>query len=171
MYSSKCKVNDLTFNLNGEQLITLNVQSDFTPFIDNLIDKELEIEIKEYKQKRSLNANALLWKLCNEIGNKLRLSKEEIYLNMLKHYGQSEIISVQSDVNIQGYFKYFEEIGQAKINGKNYFTYYKIFKGSSEYDTQEMSILLDGVVQEAKEQGIQVLSASELDLIKREWGS
>lgn len=51
MYSSKCKVNDLTFNLNGEQLITLNVQSDFTPFIDNLIDKELEIEIKEYKKK------------------------------------------------------------------------------------------------------------------------
>ena len=170
MYSSKCKVNDLTFNLSGEQLITLNVQSDFTPFIDNLIDKELEIEIKEYKEKRSLNANALLWKLCNELGNKLRLSKEETYLNMLKHYGQSEIISVRADVDVNGYFKYFEEIGQGKINGKN-FTHYKIFKGSSEYDTQEMSILLDGVVQEAKDLGITVLSASELDLIKREWGS
>jgi hypothetical protein len=170
MYSSKCKVNDLTFNLNGEQLITLNVQSDFTPFIDNLIDKELEIEIKEYKEKRSLNANALLWKLCNELGNKLRISKEEIYLMMLKNYGQSEVISIQSDVNIQGYFKYFEEIGTGKINNKN-FTHYKIYKGSSEYNTLEMSILLDGVVQEAKEQGITVLSASELDLIKREWGS
>ena len=170
MYSSKCKVNDLTFNLNGEQLITLNVQSDFTPFIDNLIDKELEIEIKEYKEKRSLNANALLWKLCNELGNKLRISKEEVYLMALKNYGQSEVISIQSDVNIQGYFKYFEEIGTGKINNKE-FTHYKIYKGSSEYDTQEMSILLDGVVQEAKEQGIQVLSASELDLIKREWGS
>lgn len=168
MYSSKCKVNDLTFNLNGEQLITLNVQSDFTPFVDNLIDKELEIEIKEYKEKRSLNANALLWKLCNELGNKLRISKEEVYLMALKNYGQSEVISIQSDVNIQGYFKYFEEIGTGKINNKE-FTHYKIYKGSSEYDTQEMSILLDGVVQDAKEQGIQVLSASELDLIKREW--
>lgn len=170
MYSSKCKVNDLTFNLNGEQLITLNIQSDFTPFIDNLIDKELEIEIKEYKEKRSLNANALLWKLCNELGNKLRISKEEVYLMALKNYGQSEVISIQSDVNIQGYFKYFEEIGTGKINNKE-FTHYKIYKGSSEYNTLEMSILLDGVVQDAKEQGIQVLSASELDLIKREWKS
>jgi len=170
MYSSKCKVNDLTFNLNGEQLITLNVQSDFTPFIDNLIDKELEIEIKEYKEKRSLNANALLWKLCNELGNKLRISKEEVYLIALKNYGQSEVISIQSDVNIQGYFKYFEKIGTGKINNKE-FTHYKIYKGSSEYNTLEMSILLDGVVQDAKEQGIQVLSASELDLIKREWRS
>lgn len=170
MYSSKCKVNDLTFNLNGEQLITLNVQSDFTPFIDSLIDKELELEIKEYKEKRSLNANALLWKLCNELGNKLRISKEEVYLMALKNYGQSEVISIQSDVNIQGYFKYFEEIGTGKINNKE-FTHYKIYKGSSEYNTLEMSILLDGVVQDAKEQGIQVLSASELDLIKREWKS
>ncbi|MFY9197885.1 MAG: hypothetical protein WAN84_01015 [Acutalibacteraceae bacterium] len=163
-------INNFIVTIDKRQLLTLELSDDFTQSYDNLKDKTLNIEIKEHKQKRSLNANALLWKLCNEIGNKLRLSKEEIYLNMLKHYGQSEIISVRADVDVNGYFKYFEEIGQGKINGKN-FTHYKIFKGSSEYDTQEMSILLDGVVQEAKEQGITVLSASELDLIKREWGS
>ena len=163
-------INDFIVTIDKKQLLTLELSDDFTQSYDNLKDKTLNIEIKEHKQKRSLNANALLWKLCNEIGNKLRLSKEEIYLNMLKHYGQSEIVSVRADVDVNGYFKYFEEIGQGKINGKN-FTHYKIFKGSSEYDTQEMSILLDGVVQEAKDLGITVLSASELDLIKREWGS
>ena len=163
-------INDFIVTIDKRQLLTLELSDDFTQSYDNLKDKTLNIEIKEHKQKRSLNANALLWKLCNEIGNKLRLSKEEIYLNMLKHYGQSEIVSVRADVDVNGYFKYFEEIGQGKINGKN-FTHYKIFKGSSEYDTQEMSILLDGVVQEAKDLGITVLSASELDLIKREWGS
>ena len=163
-------INDFIVTIDKRQLLTLELSDDFTQSYDNLKDKTLNIEIKEHKQKRSLNANALLWKLCNEIGNKLRLSKEEMYLNMLKHYGQSEIISVRADVDVNGYFKYFEEIGQGKINGK-IFTHYKIFKGSSEYDTQEMSILLDGVVQEAKDLGITVLSASELDLIKREWGS
>ena len=163
-------INDFIVTIDKKQLLTLELSDDFTQSYDNLKDKTLNIEIKEHKQKRSLNANALLWKLCNEIGNKLRLSKEEIYLNMLKHYGQSEIVSVRADVDVNGYFKYFEEIGQGKINGK-IFTHYKIFKGSSEYDTQEMSILLDGVVQEAKDLGITVLSASELDLIKREWGS
>lgn len=163
-------INNFIVTIDKRQLLTLELSDDFTQSYDNLKDKTLNIEIKEHKQKRSLNANALLWKLCNEIGNKLRLSKEEIYLSMLKHYGQSEIISVRADVDVNGYFKYFEEIGQGKINGKK-FTHYKIFKGSSEYDTQEMSILLDGVVQEAKDLGITVLSASELDLIKREWGS
>lgn len=166
----KGKINDFIITIDKRQLLTLELSDDFTQSYDNLKDKILNIEIKEHKQKRSLNANALLWKLCNELGNKLRISKEEIYLMMLKNYGQSEVISIQSDVNIQGYFKYFEEIGTGKINNKE-FTHYKIYKGSSEYNTLEMSILLDGVVQEAKEQGIQVLSASELDLIKREWKS
>ena len=163
-------INDFIVTIDKRQLLTLELSDDFTQSYDNLKDKTLNIEIKEHKQKRSLNANALLWKLCNELGNKLRISKEEVYLMALKNYGQSEVISIQSDVNIQGYFKYFEEIGTGKINNKE-FTHYKIYKGSSEYNTLEMSILLDGVVQEAKEQGIQVLSASEIDLIKREWGS
>ena len=67
-----------------------------------------------------------------------------------------------------GIFKYYDEIGQSEVKGKT-FTHYKVYKGSSEYDTLEMSILLDGVVEEAKLQGIQVLSASEIDLLKREW--
>ena len=47
-------------------------------------EKDKLYEIKEYKQKRSLNANAYMWVLINEIANKVHLSKEEVYLNMLK---------------------------------------------------------------------------------------
>ena len=50
------------------------------------LDKDKEYEIKEYKQKRSLNANAYAWKLITEIGNVVRKSKEEVYLQMLKKY-------------------------------------------------------------------------------------
>ena len=131
-------------------------------------DKEYQVEIKEYKQKRSLNANAYAWVLINKIANVMRLSKEEVYLNMLKHYGQSQIISIVSEVNITGYFKYYEVIGTSILNNKE-FNHIKVYKGSSEYDTKEMSIFIDGIVQEAKQLDIETLTPNQLAELKSLW--
>lgn len=125
-------------------------------------DKEKIFEIKEKKEKRSLNANAYAWKLITEIADVLRKSKEEVYLQMLKDYGQFEVVSILSSVDPTGYFKYYEAIGTGIVNNKE-FTHYKIFKGSSEFDTREMSILIDGIVQEAKQLGIQTLEDLEIE--------
>lgn len=124
-------------------------------------DKDKIYEIKEKKEKRSLSQNAYAWKLITEIGNVLRKSKEEIYLNMLKDYGQSQIISILSTVDPNGYLKYYEEIGTGVVNNKE-FTHYKIFKGSSEFDTKEMSIFIDGIIQECNNLGIATLSKEEI---------
>ena len=131
-------------------------------------DKEQQFEIKEYKQKRSLNANAYAWVLINKIANVMRLSKEEVYLNMLKHYGQSQIVSIVSEVNITGYFKYYEVIGTSILNNKE-FNHIRVFKGSSEYDTKEMSIFIDGIVQEAKQLDIETLTPNQLAELKSLW--
>lgn len=131
-------------------------------------DRDKEFEVKEHKKKRSLNANAYAWKLITEIGNVTRLSKEEVYLDMLKHYGQSEIVSVLSNIDVSGYFKYYEAIGTAKLQGKD-FTHYKIYKGSSEYNTYEMSVLIDGIVHEAEQLDIQTLTPAELSRLKELW--
>lgn len=128
-------------------------------------DLEKKFEVKEYRQKRSLTANAYCWALIGEIADSLRLSKETVYLNMLRDYGQSQIISVRADINIDGYFKYFEKFGTGTVNGKE-FTHYKVYKGSSEYDTREMAIFIDGVVQEAKAIGIQTLDELQLKGLK-----
>lgn len=131
-------------------------------------DKEYQVEIKEYKQKRSLNANAYAWVLINKIANVMRLSKEEVYLNMLKHYGQSQVVSIVSEVNITGYFKYYEVIGTSTLNNKE-FNHIRVFKGSSEYDTKEMSIFIDGIVQEAKQLDIETLTPNQLAELKALW--
>lgn len=128
-------------------------------------DLEKKFEIKEYRQKRSLNANAYCWALIGEIADVMRMSKEDVYLRMLKDYGQSEVISVRSDINISGYFKYCEVFGTGTVNGKE-FTHYKVYKGSSEYDTGEMSIFIDGVVQEAQALGIQTLTPTQIAELK-----
>ena len=125
-------------------------------------------EIERRRKKRSLDANAFCWKLCTEIANVLRAEKESIYIDMLKRYGQSDIVSVVSSVDVKGYFKYYDEFGKGSVNGKE-FTHYKVYKGSSEYDTKEMSILLDGIVDEAKALDIEVISESERALLLADW--
>lgn len=124
-------------------------------------DKDKRFTIKEYKERRSLDQNAYAWKLITEIGNVLRKSKEEVYLQMLKDYGQGEIVSIISSINPKGYFKYYESIGTGIVNDKE-FTHYKIYKGSSEFDKKEMTIFIDGIVQECKQLGIETLTPDEI---------
>ena len=131
-------------------------------------DRDKIFEIKEYKEKRSLNANNYAWKLITEIGNVQRLSKEEVYLQMLRDYGQQDVVSMLSSINPNGYFKYYEEAGRSNLNGKE-FIHYRIYKGTSEYDTKEMSIFIDGVVQEAKSLGIETRTPEQIEELKRLW--
>lgn len=131
-------------------------------------DRDKTFECLEYRQKRSLNANSYAWALIVKIANAMRLSKEEVYLHMLQHYGQSEVISIKADINISGYFKYYKEIGTGTVQGK-LFKHYRIYKGSSEYDTQEMAILIDGIVEEAKNLDIETMTPAELERLKGAW--
>ena len=148
----------------------VNERNDFEQMVDELKDCErLSIEVKPFRPRRSLDSNNYAWALITEIGNVLRANKEDIYLLMLKRYGQSEIISVLSHIPIHEYVKYCEEAGESKLNGK-LFKHYKVYKGSSEFDTREMSIFIDGVVSEAKELGIQTMTPNELAKLKALWG-
>lgn len=159
----------LMFTAKGRQRLVIDLAEDFRPYFDAYKGKELSVEIKPFREKRSLDANALCWKLCEEIADVLRLSKNEVYIQMLKDYGQSDIVSALADVDVSYYFKYYEAAGTGTVNGKR-FIHYKVFKGSSEYDRREMSILLDGIVREARQLDIPVWSRQEIEAIKEAWG-
>lgn len=156
----------------GNALLTLSVnnkQSAINCYDDLHLAEKLSIKIDKYREKRSLNANNYAWKLLTEIGNVLRLSKEDVYFIMLKRYGQSEMISVLSHIHINNYIKYCEEAGESTLNGKQ-FTHYKVYKGSSEFDKKEMSIFIDGIVQEAQDLGIDTTTPDEIARLKSLWG-
>ena len=128
-------------------------------------DSEKVFEIREYKEHRSLSQNAYAWTLITQLGNKLHKSKDEIYLDMSKNYGQSTIVSIGVEVNVTKYFKYFDEIGEGIVNGKK-FKHYKIYKGSSEFDSLEMSIFIDGIIQECENVGIPTLTKVEIERMR-----
>lgn len=129
-----------------------------------------DAELKKHFEKRSLNANAYAWKLMTEMANVLRVSKEEIYIDMLKRYGQGGAVSVQERhaESFRRTYKYNESLGTGELNGKKW-EHFRFWIGSSEYNTREMSILIDGIVDECKNLGIETLTEEELERMKIEW--
>jgi hypothetical protein len=160
------------FTANGHPIVTfeLNEKYPALQMVDELHNEEkLTIKVEKYRQKRSLNANNYAWKLITEIGNRTRQSKEDVYFLMLKRYGQSEMISVMAHIPIGEYIKYYEEAGESDLNGKT-FKHYRVYKGSSEFDTKEMSIFIDGIVSEAKDLGIPTDTPEQIAKMKDLWG-
>lgn len=150
--------------MNGKQRLTLELDADFRQEYDKLHDKELEITVKKWREKRSLDANAYLWVLIGKIADALRESKEDIYFDSLKCYGQGGAVSVEERFadDFRRSYKYHEELGKSDLNGKT-FVHFRFWVGSSEYNTEEMSILIDGVVREAKNLGIETMPTEELN--------
>ena len=142
-------------------------KTEITQFLYKL-DKDTiwDIKIDKHRNKRSLDANNYSWALQTEIANELRLSKEEVHFEMLKSYGQRDYITMLADVNISDYYNYYEEISTYRKNG-NTFKSYMIYRGTHTYNSKEMAIFIDGLVQEAKQLDIETLEDKEIkELIK-----
>lgn len=157
--------------VSGQPKITIaiNERNEMLQGYDDIKDLDkLSIELKPYREKRSLNANNYAWKLITDIANVLRASKEDVYFSMLQRYGQSKMISALANIPLGEYVKYYTEAGESTLNGK-LFKHYKVYKGSSEFDKTEMAILIDGIVSEAKELGIQTETPEEIENIKSLW--
>lgn len=131
-------------------------------------DKDKKLEIKIYRPKRGQKANAYYWELENELANVLRIDNETLHFLLLQKYGQVEMVSVLASIDVSGYFKYYVEAGESILNGKT-FKHYKVFKGSSEMDSREMSILINGLVEDCKAQGIETRPEEEVKSMLEEW--
>jgi hypothetical protein len=133
--------------------------------------KTLAVEIKQYRQKRSLDANAYLWVLLQKIAEAVNSSKDEVYLQMLERYGVFTHIVVKPHMvdKVRQEWRTVRELGEVTVNGKTGIQL-QCFFGSSTYDAKEMSVLIDGVVSECKEMGIETMTPDELAGLKNEWG-
>lgn len=129
------------------------------------LDKEKLYEIKQYHKKRTLTSNAYAWELINQLANVLKISKEDLYLKLLEDYGQSSLISVKADIDISGFVKYYKEVGRSTLNDTE-FKHIRIYKGSSQFDTYEMGIFIDGIIHECENVGIPTLTKEQIDKLK-----
>lgn len=160
----KARIVDFSLSLDRKQRVTFELEGDFRGLYDKLRDKIVEITVRKWTEKRSLDANAYLWALITKIANAIRESKEDVYFDALKAYGQGGAVSVEERYveDFERTWKYHERLGDTQLNGKT-FVHFRFWVGSSEYNTEEMSILIDGVVREAKNLGIETMSEEELN--------
>jgi hypothetical protein len=126
-------------------------------------DREKLFDITEHWEKRSRDANALLWACLGELAGALRSDKWTVYLQMLKRYGQYTYICVKPKAveAIKKQWRECEEIGHITIDGQDSVQMLCYF-GSSTYNSKEFSILLDGVISEMKELGLDTPADREL---------
>lgn len=171
---TKCKFHNLQFDMNGTQLLTLAIQGDFRPYVEEFDGKDLKAEIKPFKAKRSLNANGYAFVLMDKLAEKLNVSLEDVYKNAIKHIGGVSTIVCCQNRAVEDFRKGWEknglgwqtEILDSKIDGcTNIICYY----GSSTYDTAQMSRLIDNIVQDCKAVGIETMTHAELERLCDAW--
>ena len=158
-------------------LILLN--EDFKQAYDELEGCEkLSIEIKPYREKRSLNANAYFHVLCGKIADKLSMSKYRCKNILIGRYGQPDLLDNGSQAILKTNIPTSQMLEQETLhcmpcgskeeNGIE-ITFYRVYRGSHTYNTEEMSILIDGTVQEAKDLGIETMTPDQIEEMKQKW--
>ena len=136
-------------------------------------DKTKKYEVKEYKEKRSLDANAYAWVLLGKLQDKLHIPKEEIYRDAIKNIGSYEIIPIKNEAVEkfrQAWSKkglgWITETTKSKLDGyTNVLAYY----GSSIYDTKEMTRFIEQIIQECEQLDIETKSKAEIDSLLESW--
>lgn len=130
-------------------------------------DEDLSITLKKATAKRSLNANNYFHKLCDELRQKLNISMSACKNMLITSYGQIEYIDeipmIYKTNAPPEYVRELEEVHMKliKVDAEGAY-WYRVYRGTHEYNTSEMAKLIDGTVQECKEQGIQTLTPNEL---------
>lgn len=159
---------EFTVSLNSwyrqELFNTLNaMQGDNKPYI---------ISIDRQKRKRSLNANAYMWQMCQKIAEKVGATKETVYRKNIREVGSFETVELIS-AGAARFIRSWESNGLGwvaePISERGGYMTVIAYYGSSSYNTAEMSRLVEAVVEEAKALGVETMTPLELDRLKAAW--
>ena len=176
---------DLTGRIDGtlpvlnvhETSVILSINGDWSEALETMMGETIDVVIRKHRKKRSINANALCWEICTQIGNAMRppVPKEDVYRSAIKDVGEYTALSIRSDA-----VDAFDRVWSTK--GTGWFTeimddsweHGKVvvfaYAGSSTYDTKQMSRLIDYLVDQARQMELPIAwSLQEIDRIKEQW--
>lgn len=154
----------------------IKVIAETVSFLDSLEDgKQYVLTVKEKKNRRSLNANAYAWTLLDKLAEKTSIAKTDLYRNYIKEIGgNSDIVCVMNEA-VEDLCEGWQHNGlgwvtdttASRIDGcTNVILYY----GSSTYDKAQMNRLINLIIQDCKEFGIETLTPNELQMMCDKWG-
>lgn len=132
------------------------------------ITGDVRLNYKKWREKRSLDANGYLWVLIEQIAIVTDSSKDEVYEEFIQKDGLLDMdengfitITMRADIDpahLPGHWRLYQTTDEWNV--------FRRIRGTSEYDTKEMSWFLDRVIEEAKALGIETATPEELERIK-----
>ena len=142
-------------------------------FVSEMKPRKYTVEIKEHRNRRSLDANAYAWTLIGQLAAKLSvdgaiITPEQVYREAIRDVGDNYVVFPVRDDALERWQQIWtgkglgwvcEVIGKSKIEG---YTNTRCFYGSSVYDTAQMSRLISIIVEECKAAGVETMTPAEL---------
>lgn len=165
-------------SLEGDLVISFCIEEDDMESLKALEGSKVVIDVSKFSKKRSLNANAYFWKLCDLIAKKLGSDKDTIYLMMLRDAGVFDQydLPLEAVEKISKLYRYaeidheyttdvlgFDGIEPVKMAS------IKCYTGSHEYDSKQMAELINHTVNEAHNLGIETWTREEIDNLIKQW--
>jgi hypothetical protein len=154
---------NVTFQIDTEPIEELNEYAR-TPDV-------LDITAKKHRKRRSLDANAYAWVLMQKIAEKIHTDKWTVYLECLRRYSRSfshVIVKPEAVEKMKELYRTSVDLGEVNVNGQTGHQL-QVYFGSSSFDTKEMAVFIDGIVNECKELGIETIPPMELRRMLNLW--
>lgn len=156
--------------------ILLNEKHTFLTEVDDLIRRDkLSVSINPHREKRSKDANAYCWTLCEKLADKLGMTKKDVYRREIKEVGvfkDFHFIDPDDSVTIRSAW---ERLGTGWVTEQVDFEQdgntvcIRCYYGSSLYNTRQMSRLLNNLIQDCREQGIDTITPDEKARMLAAW--
>ena len=170
------KLKELARSRDGNWLITISTPEDFSETYDELYDKEITFEVKQLRKRRSLDANAYAWVLIDQIAQKTGVKKTEVYRNAIRDIGGVSTIVCVQDKAVDRLCENWHRNGigwqtetmPSKVDGC---TCVILYYGSSAYDSKQMAMLIDSLIQDAESLGIATLTDAQIGGLVEKWQS
>ena len=167
-------LSDVARRVTGEWVVSFTLTTDPRKELEGLQETDLDITVKKHRKKRSLDANAYAWVLIGTIAEAMHIDRKDVYREAIRAIGGNhEIVCVQNKA-VESLCNGWQSLGlgwqtdtmPSKLKDcTTVFLYY----GSSTYDTKQMSLLIDHLVQDAKELGLETLPPKELEVLLEQY--
>lgn len=157
MYSGTRDITIAEIQLEGNQ----------EEYIRSFIGKHIDVSVKQFRRKRSLDANAYYWSLIGKLRFETGQRVTDIYRDHIKEVGNNSITLCLMNNVVDEFRAFWEAKGMGWVTQilpskiercTNVICYY----GSSEYNVQQMSKLIDLRIQDCQAVGVETMTPSQI---------
>lgn len=152
--------------VTGKWNLSFSTDQNIAEAAQTFSGKDIDVKLKQHREKRSLDANAYYWCLLTKLAKIHGWSNAEAHNRMLRDYGQYErvegqLIAVplpdtdQTEREVLSKMEYHLALSpKVTVMKGETKRVYLLLRGSSTYNTEEMTRLISGLIEECRYSGI-----------------